>query len=271
MTSTLKLISWNVNGIRAVSKKGFHSWLEEAQPDILCLQETKAKQEQLESSLIVDPRYPVISYNSAQRPGYSGVSNWFSPAARPLELSAGTGNPSFDATYDIEGRVIRSLHQLGQINFLLYNIYFPNGGASEERLQFKLNFYDDFLELVSKQLSSQPNIIITGDFNTAHHEIDLARPAENIETSGFMPIERVRLDSLEALGFRDAYRHLHPDVADKYTWWSFRTMARLRNVGWRIDYFYITEGLLPYLSLAEQHDHIEGSDHCPVEIVLSHP
>ncbi len=263
---TLKLISWNVNGIRAVAKKDFHHWLDTEQPDILCLQETKAKLEQLELSLTEREHYPVMHYNSAQRPGYSGVATWC--AQQPMSISNGTGDTKFDAKYDIEGRVIQSHHQLGSLDFVLYNIYFPNGGASDERLKFKLEFYDDLLDLLAKQLKSQPNIVITGDFNTAHHEIDLARPKENIETSGFMPIERERLDSLEALGFRDAYRHFNPAKPDKYTWWSFRTAARKRNVGWRIDYFYVTELLLKHLAAAEQLDQVEGSDHCPVKIVL---
>ncbi len=267
--STIKLVSWNVNGIRAVSKKGFHQWLDAEQPDVLCLQETKAKLEQLELTLTEREHYPVMNYNSAQRPGYSGVATWCSATAKPTSISHGTGNIAFDSKYDIEGRVIQSHHKLGSLDFILYNIYFPNGGASDERLKFKLEFYDDLLEILRKQLKTQPNIIITGDFNTAHHEIDLARPKENIETSGFMPIERERLDSLEKLGFRDAYRHFNPDLADKYTWWSFRTAARARNVGWRIDYFYVTEPLVKHLVSAEQLDSVEGSDHCPVSIIIN--
>ncbi len=299
--STLKICSWNVNGIRAVAKKGFHDWLQAAQFDIVCLQETKAHAEQLDISLKTIEGYPFVEFNSAERKGYSGVANLMQEDDIPVKYNRGFELGRFQSTpieiteiiagksttainysskklsiaklkeqinnFNNEGRVIESCHRLNDIDYILFNIYFPNGGASTERLKFKLEFYEVLLLYLEETLKQNPNIIITGDYNTAHNDIDLARPKENINTSGFMPIERVYLDKLEALGFHDTYRHLHPDTA-AYTWWSFRTAARKRNIGWRIDYFYISDALLGKLKSAEIHSNIEGSDHCPISIEL---
>lgn len=267
--SELKIVSWNVNGIRAVEKKGFHDAVKNFAADIFCLQETKAQKDQLGDSLLNLADYKQVDFNSAERKGYSGVANYFSKDSGLVDLRHGIEDEAFNKKYDVEGRVIKSKHKLGDLEFTLFNIYFPNGGASDERLKFKLEFYDDFLDYIEELKKSEKNIIITGDFNTAHHEIDLARPKDNLKTSGFMPIERERLDSLEELGFFDAYRSFYPELAEKYTWWSFRTAARKRNVGWRIDYFYMTDTLRPFLKAAEQHDDVLGSDHCPVSIVIA--
>ncbi len=302
MSRSLKICSWNVNGIRAVAKKGFHDWLQASQFDIVCLQETKAQADQLDKSLREIEGYPFIEFNSAERKGYSGVANLIQADSMPLEYSKGLtlerfascpqeiteiipGKSQTDIKYankvissdklkeqvtnfNNEGRVLESRHRLNGIDYILFNIYFPNGGASTERLKFKLEFYEALLLYLETTLKENPNIIITGDYNTAHHAIDLARPNENTNTSGFMPIERVYLDRLEALGFQDTFRYLHPEQNDAYTWWSFRTAARERNVGWRIDYFYISKNLLPHLKSAEIHSDITGSDHCPISIIL---
>lgn len=279
-----KLVSWNVNGIRAVSKKGFFDWLKATDFDVICMQETKALPEQLDDNLIQPEGFKKTEYNSAERKGYSGVANFFKESLEPVAVNYGFDLSKIDSkakskilknypeelinSFNSEGRVIESHHKLGGLEFILFNIYFPNGGASEERLEFKLKFYDFFLEYLEEYLKLNPNIIITGDFNTAHHEIDLARPKDNLKTSGFMPIERERLDSLEKLGFFDSFREFNTEP-DNYTWWSFRTAARKRNVGWRIDYFYVSAALKPYVKNAEIHQDVMGSDHCPVTLELT--
>lgn len=321
----MRLCSWNVNGIRAVAKKGFLDWLKNTDFDIVCLQETKAQRDQLEPELTEIKGYDFIEYNSALRKGYSGVATLakeqptdfnfgfelehfatspieiaqidqgkkdtslefaglkevFNSQNLSVELSKGLLDRLSSAkrlartklkeqiqAFNDEGRVIESQHKLGKDNYTLFNIYFPNGGASTERLKFKLDFYEAFLTYIEELQKTQANIIITGDYNTAHHEIDLARPKENINTSGFMPIERIYLDRLEALGFKDSFRHFNPELSDQYSWWSFRTAARERNIGWRIDYFYVSEALLPRLKAARIHAGIMGSDHCPVSVEL---
>jgi exodeoxyribonuclease-3 len=297
--NSINLCSWNVNGIRAIAKKGFHGWLDAYGFDIVCLQESKACIEQLEDSLKTYTKYPQVVFNSAERKGYSGVVTLFTKRTEALAVKLGLNHNLFDQqhlkslnlniakaalsvknytlqsleeeikAFNSEGRVIQSDHHISGLNFTLLNIYFPNGGASDERLDFKLRFYEVFLEYLKILGKQNPNIIITGDFNTAHHPIDLARPDENEETSGFMPVERAYLDRLEEdCGYTDSFRQLHPDTKDKYTWWSYRTAARKRNVGWRIDYFYLSESLASILKSAEIHDEVDGSDHCPVSIVL---
>jgi exodeoxyribonuclease-3 len=328
MSKTIKLCSWNINGIRAVAKKGFLDWLANSDCDIVCLQEVKAQRDQLGSELTEIPGYPFVEYNSALRKGYSGVANLIredlAPESfnfgfdlerfldTPIEISTVDQNKKetllgfkgltevlgpqnlyteldtaalldrlSDAkkiskakfkeqiqAFNDEGRVIESHHKFGKESFVLFNIYFPNGGASTERLKFKLDFYEAFLLYIQELQKTQANIVITGDYNTAHDALDLARPKENINTSGFMPIERIYLDRLEALGFKDSFRYFNPEQSDQYTWWSFRTAARERNIGWRIDYFYVSEALLPKLKSAQIHSEILGSDHCPISIEL---
>lgn len=280
---TLKLCSWNVNGIRAVAKKGFHDWLEASDCDVLCFQETKAQPEQLGEDLTKFNKYPVTHFNSAERKGYSGVASFFSENLKPEEIVNGF-NPEFSAkvaeklnmdkalieAFNAEGRVIHSKHKLsGDFSFSLFNIYFPNGGASDERYQFKLRFYDFFLEYLKEFGQLQPNIIVTGDYNTAHNEIDLARPKDNTKTSGFIREERDYLDRLVKMGFTDTFRYIHKDIPEKYTWWSYRTAARKRNVGWRIDYFFVSSSVLPKVHSADILSEVEGSDHCPVSLELS--
>jgi exodeoxyribonuclease-3 len=171
--------------------------------------------------------------------------------------------------FNSEGRIIETHIPFKNSKIIFLNIYFPNGGANSDRLIFKLNFYEVFLEYLDLLKKESEYLIITGDYNTAHHRCDLARPDENLNISGFMPIEREYLDRLEKKGFLDCFRSLHPDTKDIYTWWSFRTAARKRNVGWRIDYFFISDELKPFLNSAEIHNDIEGSDHCPVSIEIN--
>ena len=252
----MKLYSWNVNGIRAAERKGFLDWLDQTQPDILCLQETKARVDQLGSSLIKDHGYNTY-WHSAQKAGYSGVATFCKE--EPYFIQEGLGIDRFDS----EGRVLITEHE----NFLLYNIYFPNGQKDDTRLNYKLDFYDELLPIVNDQVENGNNVIITGDWNTAHHPIDLARPKENEKTSGFMPIERQRIDTYVSHGWVDTFRHFHSD-SDRYTWWTYRFGARERNIGWRIDYFFVNEILVEQLDDADIHPDIMGSDHCPVSLTL---
>ena len=254
----MKLISWNVNGVRAAVKKGLLDWLESEKPDILCLQETKAHKEQLTSEILEDHGYHTY-WHSGEKKGYSGVATF--SREEPLYVQEGLGIEK----YDIEGRVLLTEHE----NFLLYNIYFPNGQKDEMRLQYKLDFYDDLLPIINEQVESGHNVIVTGDWNTAHHPIDLARPKENVKTSGFMPVEREKLDIYVENGWVDTFRMFH-DEGDRYSWWSYRFGVRERNVGWRIDYFFINESMADLCLDADIHHDILGSDHCPVSLLLDH-
>lgn len=253
----MELISWNVNGIRAVLKKGFLEWLEDNQPDILCLQETKAQKDQLPKELLEGHGYYTY-WHSAKQKGYSGVATYC--REEPLFVQNGMGIDRFDS----EGRVLLTEHP----DFLLYNIYFPNGQKNEERLQYKLDFYDELLPIINEQVESGMNVIVTGDWNTAHNAIDLARPKENVKTSGFMPIERERIDIYVEHGWVDTFRLFHPEP-DRYSWWTYRFGARERNVGWRIDYFFANEGFSGRIRNADIHDDIMGSDHCPISLEIA--
>lgn len=254
----MKLISWNVNGFRAVIKKGFYDFVKIYQPDVLGIQETKVKEEQLTDKQRYIPGYDSYFY-SAERPGYSGVGVY----TRLQPLSVSSGFP--DGWDDNEGRVLILEFE----KFIFFNIYFPNGQKDESRLQYKLDFYDFCLEHFEKlRKESSKGLVICGDYNTAHHPIDLARPKENEKTSGFLPIEREWMDRFEEHGYVDTFRHLHPDEKDRYSWWSYRARARVNNIGWRIDYFYVTPDLLPYVKNADILDQVEGSDHCPVLLEL---
>tara|TARA_B100000945_G_scaffold242203_1_gene198296 strand:- start:101 stop:865 length:765 start_codon:yes stop_codon:yes gene_type:complete len=252
----MKLISWNVNGIRAASRKGFLEWLTKENPDVCCIQETKAHKNQLGSEILKDHGYNTY-WHSGERKGYSGVATF--SKKEPLYVQEGLGIKK----YDKEGRVLITEHE----EFLLYNIYFPNGQKNEERLKYKLDFYDDLLPIINEQVESGNNVIVAGDWNTAHKSIDLARPKENIKTSGFMPIERARLDTYTDSGWVDTFRHFHSE-ADRYSWWTYRFGARERNIGWRIDYFFVNGAMEEFCVDADIYEHIMGSDHCPVSLTL---
>src|SRR3989339_971499 len=259
----MKIISWNVNGLRAIAKKKeFWSFLDNVSPDILALQEIKSKENQLTMD-VWKPHGYFSYFNSANRPGYSGTAVY--SKKEPLKVSYGLGIEKFDS----EGRIIEMEFE----DFIFFNVYFPNGGQGEERLQFKLEFYEEFLKYL--KIRSQENegikkgIIVTGDFNTAHTEIDLARPKENENISGFMPCERVWIDKYLENGFVDIYRKFYPDKKDAYSWWSLRTAARQRNIGWRIDYFLITENLVKNIQQVEILQNIIGSDHCPIMVEVA--
>ncbi|HHH84716.1 MAG TPA: exodeoxyribonuclease III [Firmicutes bacterium] len=252
----MKLISWNVNGLRAVAKKGFARWMRDIGADIIAVQETKAQPDQFPDELRNVPGYHLYLH-SAERKGYSGVALW--ARQEPVSVLLKTGQEEFDR----EGRILR----LDWDRFTLFNIYFPNGKASPERLDYKMRFYDMILEEAARLRSSRRSVIICGDVNTAHREIDLARPRENSTVSGFLPEERAWIDRLLAAGFIDSFRHLHPEP-DRYSWWDYKTRARERNIGWRIDYVFISKDLLDVLKASFILDEIYGSDHCPVGIDL---
>lgn len=256
MKKTYRILSWNVNGIRAGYKKGLLDWFKKENPSMLCLQETKAHPDQL-----VDELKNVEGYNSyfssAEKKGYSGVVIY--TKHKPLNVQHGIGIKKFDS----EGRFIITEFE----EFILFNIYFPNGKASPERLQYKLDFYDSFLKHCKKLLKQNKKVVVCGDVNTAHKEIDLARPKENSKTSGFLPDEREWIDKFLAAGFIDTFRMFNQEP-ENYTWWDMVTRARDRNVGWRIDYFYASENLKDNIKSASIHSSVMGSDHCPIELQL---
>ena len=252
----LKILSWNVNGIRAARGKGLLEWLDRESPDILCVQETKAHPEQLDSDL-VEPNGYYAYWNYPEITGYSGVATF--TREKPISVQNGFGVPEFD----LEGRLIIAKYP----EFTLSNVYFPNGKKNEIRLKYKMDFYEVFLQFAEGLKAKGEKLIICGDFNTAHEEIDLARPKENEKVSGFLPMERAWMDKLVAHGYVDTFRHFTKEP-DQYTWWDLKSRARERNVGWRLDCFFVTEGLLESVSNAFIMPEIMGSDHCPVGIIL---
>ena len=252
----ITLLSWNVNGIRAAFRKGFAQWLDSTQPDVLCLQETKARPEQIEQELAQVAGYH-HHFVSGKKPGYSGVALF--SKVEPEKLSDSFGAKRFDD----EGRIIQA--DFG--DFLLFNIYFPNGKASPERLNYKMDFYGAFLKNMATLLKQGKRIVVCGDVNTAHREIDLARPKENSKTSGFLPQEREWIDRFLAAGFVDTLRLFH-DEGGMYSWWDVISRARERNVGWRIDYFFVSDNLKHNVNDAFIQSDVPGSDHCPVGIKL---
>jgi len=252
----MKITTWNVNGIRAAIKKEFLSWFAEASPDVLCLQEVKAYKKQVPEELTSVPGYTQF-WNSAERAGYSGVVTF--SKTEPIGMTAGFGNEEYFG----EGRTIMTEYP----GFTLFNIYFPNGQRDQERLDYKLGFYKALLERCDEMIASGKEIIITGDFNTAHEPIDLANPKSNEKNSGFMPIEREWIDRFLEHGFIDAFRQLYPEKV-QYSWWTYRFGARSRNVGWRLDYFLVTKGIMEMVEDVVIHDDVMGSDHCPVSLFL---
>ena len=252
----LKLFCWNVNGIRAIQKKGFLDWIKKESPDVLCLQETKAQIEQLDEGLTKVDGY-CCHFFSAEKKGYSGVATY--SKVTPVSVRTGFGKP----LYDLEGRVIETEFK----DFTLFNVYFPNGGRGPERIKYKLDFYDELFFHIEKIRKKKKNIVICGDFNTAHKEIDLARPKENSQNTGFLPIERQWIDTIINLGYIDIFREYN-DEPGQYTYWDNVTRARERNVGWRIDYFFVSSEMRKMVTDAKILPNVMGSDHCPIELDL---
>lgn len=247
-----KILSWNVNGLRAVHKKGFIEWLQTESPDILCVQETKAAREQLPRALKSIEGYHAY-FCEAEKKGYSGVAIY--SKTKPKTVEYGFGIPKFDS----EGRILIADYD----DFVLLNIYFPNGKMSDERLAYKLEFYDALLDYVNKLKENGKNVVICGDLNTAHKEIDIARPKANEKNSGFLPVERAWIDKFLNNGYVDTLRLFNKNP-EQYTWWSYRGSARSRNVGWRLDYFFVNEEFKDKVKFAYILPEVMGSDHCPV-------
>jgi exodeoxyribonuclease-3 len=254
----MKILSWNVNGIRAIERKGMLDWMVAYDADIVCMQETKvfAPQELDESILAVGPYES--HWNAAQeKKGYSGVVIY--SKKKPLKIEQSLGFKEFDT----EGRSIIAYYD----SFALMNIYFPNGKQNETRLKYKMDFYDAFLTCANKLRKKNIPLIMCGDYNTAHKEIDLARPKENEESSGFLPMERAWIDTYISHGYIDTLRMFHQEK-DLYTWWDMKTGARARNVGWRIDYFFVSDDLKDNVKDAFILQDVMGSDHCPIGIEI---
>ena len=257
MSDSIEIISWNVNGIRAVHTKEALKWIDERQTDILCLQEIKALPEQIPEGLF-EKEYSELQVNSAEKKGYSGTATF-----SMLESDENSTANHIDTMN--EGRIVETHYD----DIVLFNVYFPNGQKNQERLDYKMKFYDDLLAHCEKLREEGKSIVICGDVNTAHKEIDLKNPKANSKKSGFLPIECAWMDKLVDHGYVDTFRYVNGDEADRYSWWSYRSNARLNNVGWRIDYFFISEDLCENLEDAFILDYITGSDHCPVGIRLS--
>lgn len=249
----LKLISWNVNGLRAQVRKGFLEKLEALDPDILCLQEIKLSEGQLELDLEHYEEY----YNYAERKGYSGTAIF--TKKKPLSVTYGIGIPE----HDQEGRVITMAFE----SFILVTCYTPNSKRGLERLDYRQVWEDAFLAYLKKLEEDKP-VVVCGDLNVAHNDIDLANPASNHKNAGFTDEERAKFNQLLDNGFIDTFRYFHPDETEAYTWWSNFANSRARNIGWRIDYFLASEALKPRLISASIHADVMGSDHCPVELQL---
>lgn len=255
----IKLISWNVNGLRAVMKKGFVETFTAIDADVFAIQETKLQQSQLTPQMQAINGYESFWAHAVTKKGYSGVGTYTRIPA--IDTRNGIGVHRFDE----EGRILET--DFG--DFVFFNVYFPNGQMGEERLQYKLDFYEAFFTRADQLRNEGRSLIITGDYNTAHNEIDLKNPKSNENTSGFMRIERDWLDRIEAAGYVDTFRHLHPDTV-KYSWWTYRFKARDRNIGWRIDYFFVSKDIIErgWVKQAFIDNNIYGSDHCPVGLII---
>jgi exodeoxyribonuclease-3 len=258
----MRILSWNVNGIRAVEKKGFLGWLSGESPDVLCLQETKARPDQLSEELLnpVDKTgKPYKTYwASAKKPGYSGTAIF--SKKEPLDLK-----PLGIAEFDDEGRVLQAFFK----SFVLISAYFPNSQEGGARLGYKLAFCDAILKYCNELVKKERHFVLCGDYNIAHKPIDLARPKENEGNAGYLPEERAWLDSFTQAGHADTFRHFHAGEPNQYSWWSYRMNARARNVGWRLDYHCVDRAFLPRVKSSIIRPDVEGSDHCPVQIELA--
>lgn len=253
----MRLFSWNVNGVRAAQKKGFLEWLHQERPDVLTIQETKCHPDQLDPELRQPEGYHAY-WAFAERKGYSGVALFTEQEPRSVQI--GLGIPE----YDREGRTIVADYG----DFTLIAAYFPNGSRDHSRVPFKMAYKRDFLAFCNDLVAAGKSVIFCGDVNTAHQEIDLARPKQNQKTTGFLPIERAWIDEVVAQGYVDTYRFLNPDKVGAYSWWSYIGRARDRNVGWRLDYFFVSPDLVPRVASAGIHADVLGSDHCPVSLTL---
>ena len=253
----MKIVSWNVNGLRAILKKEFITWVKEASPDVLCIQETKLQESTLdEKAKNIDGYYSYFSF--AERKGYSGVATY--TKRKPKNVYHGIGIERFDK----EGRILITEFD----EFILFNIYFPNGQMNEERLKYKMEFYDALLDYCNKLVEKDIKLVICGDYNTAHTEMDIKNAKANEKTSGFLPVERAWMDKFIAAGYTDTFRFINPEEI-KYSWWSYKFKARDRNARWRIDYHFVSNNFIENIKNAQILNEVYGSDHCPVSLELS--
>jgi exodeoxyribonuclease-3 len=255
----MRVLSWNVNGLRSCASKGFRGWLDAAGADVVGVQEVRARPEQLPAAVTQVDGYS-LAVQPAERLGYSGVGLYARSAPDDLLTTLG------ETRFDLEGRL--QLARFGRL--VIANVYFPNGNGAERdnsRIPYKLDFYRALFDVVERQRRAGKRVLVMGDFNTAHREIDLARPKENVATSGFTPEEREELDRWMRAGWVDTFRRVQPGPGH-YSWWSQRFGVRARNVGWRIDYVLASPNVLPFLRDAYMRPDVLGSDHCPVGVDL---
>jgi exodeoxyribonuclease-3 len=252
----MKIISYNVNGIRAALTKDFAGWLRAENPDVLCLQETKAQPDQIDTLLFAEMGYTSFLH-SAEKKGYSGVAILTKEA--PDNVVVGMNNPKFD----YEGRVIRA--DFGDLSII--SVYIPSGSSGDERQAFKMEFLEAFLPFITELRKTRPNLVVCGDYNICHKPIDINHPERQIGVSGFLPEEREWLDRYEQTGMVDSFR-VFDQSAEKYSWWSYRGGARFRNVGWRIDYHWVSASLKSKLQSAAILVDVIHSDHCPVRVEI---
>ncbi len=258
INNSIKIVSWNVNGLRAILKKDFEAWMNKSDADIICLQETKiTSPEQLPSHIEHPKNWTAYWHCSTEKKGYSGVVIF--SKIKPKKYISEFDYPILNK----EGRIIGAEYK----SFILFNVYFPNGGMGPHRLEYKLKFYDEFLKMILSYKKKGKKIIFCGDVNTAHKEIDLARPKANEKNTGFLPEERTWIDKVIASDYIDIFRHFN-NKPNQYTYWDMKTGARARNVGWRIDYFFVDKKLVPHIKEAKIHPNVQGSDHCPISMVI---
>lgn len=256
----MKIQSWNVNGIRAAAKKGFEKWFADVGADVVCLQETKATREQLDAFLINPQRYHSV-WHSAEKLGYSGTAIY--SKEEPTNVQVGMGIPEFDR----EGRVLIAEFKRPGYDLAVINAYFPNSQREHARLGYKLEFCDAMLKLCDSYVKKGTQIVLCGDYNIAHEAIDLKNPKQNENNAGYLPEERAWMTKFLGAGYIDTFRHFQKDPGH-YTWWSYRPGVREKNIGWRLDYHCVNEGLRERLKSSAIHPKILGSDHCPVELIL---
>ena len=253
----MKLVSWNVNGIRAILKKGFAAWLQKEHPDLLCLQETKIDKGDIHEKFGHIEGYHLY-FNSGKKKGYAGVATFCKEELKDVQYGLALKD------FEDEGRVVVTDHG----HFLLLNIYFPNSGRGHDRLRYKLEFCDKVLHVCEHLRKQGKKLVICGDYNIAHEEIDLKNPKQNQNTAGFLPEERSWMTKFLEKGYVDIFRKQHPGEEGHYTWWTYRFQARQRNIGWRVDYFCITPDLVKHVKQVKLLKDVMGSDHCPVLLEL---
>jgi exodeoxyribonuclease-3 len=258
---SLRMISWNVNGIRAVEKKQALKWIDGEKVDILSLQETKCSIAQIPLETIFNRNFKEQITSESQIPGRSGTVSF-----TDLPINYQDTCPRVDVLN--EGRINELHFGFDGKEIVFFNVYFPNGQSKEERLNYKMEFYDRFLTYCEELRMMGKSIIVCGDVNTAHKEIDLTNPKQNAKVSGFLPMEREWIDKFLLQGYIDTFRHIRGQVENSYTWWSYRTNAREKNIGWRIDYFFVSEDLKDNIHLVDILSDVLGSDHCPIVLEL---